>query len=141
VTLDLKGYQYDGMIHPGPTAMILALRGGELKVDAMTDEFVSLAKTIDVMAKLNAVVQGSMDASYNIVDDDINKRNHNPVPIGGQKCRAENNLKATGAKRKASSGSGGGGGGNSKTTPVVADTAMPQEKKRTLQSRKKIKSL
>ena len=92
------------------------------------------------MAKLNAVVQGSMDASYNIVDDDINKRNHNPVPIGGQKYRAENNLKATGAKRKTSSGSGGGGG-NTKTTPVVADTAMPLGKKQTFQSRKKIKSL
>jgi hypothetical protein len=54
--------------------MMLALRGGEMKIDAVTDEFVTLSKTTDVMAKLNAVVKGSMDASYNIVDDDINQR-------------------------------------------------------------------
>lgn len=45
-----------------------------MKVDAITDEFVSLTKTTDVMAKLNAVVKGSMDESYKVVDDDINQR-------------------------------------------------------------------
>ena len=35
VILDLKGYQYQGTIRPGPTAMIVALnREGQLKVES-----------------------------------------------------------------------------------------------------------
>ena len=118
--------------------MILALRGGELKVDAMTDEFVSLTKTTNVMAKLNAVVQGSMDASYNVVDDDINKKDQHPIAVGGLNYRAENNIQLSGVKRK---GKSGRGGNNCKTTTGGADGTLSQRKKRPVQSRKKMKAM
>lgn len=73
VTLDLKGYQYHGKIHSGPTALVLVLgKAGQLKVDAITDEFITVRKTHDVMAKLNAVVRGDMDAGYNVVEENVN---------------------------------------------------------------------
>ena len=75
VVLDLKGFQYRGHIRPGPTAMIVAMnRDGQLKVEAITDEFVTLdtnTKT-DVMAKLDAVVSGDMDEGYKVRDDNVN---------------------------------------------------------------------
>jgi hypothetical protein len=73
VTLDLKGYQYHGKIHSGPTALVLVVgKTGQLKVDAITDEFVTLEKTQDVMAKLNAVVKGDMDDGYNVMEENVN---------------------------------------------------------------------
>lgn len=75
VTLDLKGFQYHGTIHPGPTALVVSvLKSGELKVDGMTDEFVTLKQTQDIMAKLNAVVKGDMDEGYAIEEEDVNVR-------------------------------------------------------------------
>ena len=75
VTLDLKGFQYHGTIHPGPTALVVSvMKTGELKVDAMTDEFVTLTETQNVMAKLNAVVKGKFDDSYDIEEEDVNRR-------------------------------------------------------------------
>jgi len=75
VVLDLKGYQYRGIIRPGPTAMIVAMnRDGQLKVEAITDEFVTLdtnTKT-DVMAKLDAVVSGDMDDGYKVREENVN---------------------------------------------------------------------
>ena len=79
IILDLQGYQYNGTIHPGPTAMIVALgRDGKFKVEAITDEYVTLNTTsrTDVMAKLNAVVlhqgEGGDDMSYYDGDDNVN---------------------------------------------------------------------
>jgi hypothetical protein len=79
VILDLKGYQYRGTIRPGPTAMVVAMtRDGKLKVESITDEFVTLdAETrTDVMAKLDAVVEnGSMDDTYRYDgEEDVNRR-------------------------------------------------------------------
>lgn len=75
VTLDLKGYQYDGTIHPGPTALVVSvLKTGQLKVDSITDEFVTLHQSQDTMAKLNAVVKGDMDEGYDVVDENVNAR-------------------------------------------------------------------
>lgn len=74
VTLDLKGYQYEGRIHPGPTAMVLAVKGESLRVDVMTDEFVTLTKTSDLIAKLDAVVQGNTQG-YQVVEEDANRKN------------------------------------------------------------------
>jgi len=75
VILDLKGYQYRGTIRPGPTAMVVSLtRDGKLKVESVTDEFVTLdtkART-DVMAKLDAVVEGDMDDGYVVRDENVN---------------------------------------------------------------------
>jgi hypothetical protein len=72
--LDCRGFQYKGKIHPGPTVMVLSHLGDDkLKVEAVTNEFVTLAKVSNVMAKLNAVmVQGEMDDGYKIIDDNVN---------------------------------------------------------------------
>lgn len=75
MVLDLKGFQYRGIIRPGPTAMIVAMnRDGQLKVEAITDEFVTLdtnTKT-DVMAKFDAVVSGDMDDGYKVREENVN---------------------------------------------------------------------
>lgn len=101
VILDLKGYQYRGVIRPGPTAMIVALnRDGKFKVEAITDEFVTLdtnTKT-DVMAKLDAVVKGDMDESYMYQEINVNKKKK------GKGDDDEDGTKKTGKKRAASSG-------------------------------------
>lgn len=98
IILDLQGYQYNGTIHSGPTAMIVALgRDGKFKVEAITDEYVTLNTTsrTDVMAKLNAVVlhqgEGGDDMSYYDGDDNVNV-----------------------VRRKQSGGSGRGNGDNKK---------------------------
>jgi hypothetical protein len=55
--------------------MIVAMnRDGQLKVEAITDEFVTLdtnTKT-DVMAKLGAVVTGDMDDGYKVREENVN---------------------------------------------------------------------
>jgi hypothetical protein len=68
VILDLKGTQYTGYLYPAPTALIVSLATcgtddvAELKIEAMTDEFCSLTKTGDAMAKMSAVFeQGDKD--------------------------------------------------------------------------------
>ena len=84
VILDLKGYQYRGTIRPGPTAMVVALtRDGKFKVEAITDEFVTLdaSTRTDVMAKLDAVVRGDMDSTYRYEGDD----NVNVIGKGSRK--------------------------------------------------------
>ena len=94
VTLDLKGYQYHGKIHSGPTALVLVVgKTGQLKVDAVTDEFITVRKTQDVMAKLDAVVRGDMDAGYNVVEENVN--------VTKDKKAEENNEPVT-KKRKVS---------------------------------------
>jgi hypothetical protein len=84
VTLDLKGYQYRGILHPGPTAMVVSLtknKGGhqQLKVESITDEFVTLHQARNVMAGLDAVVEGNIqDGSYyQYVDENVNARSSN----------------------------------------------------------------
>jgi hypothetical protein len=78
VILDLKGTQYTGSIFPGPTALVLAVINNSdvdpyLKVEGITDEFCSLVKTGDAMAKMNAAVQQGMVDYYNYEDEDVNK--------------------------------------------------------------------
>jgi hypothetical protein len=55
--------------------MIVAMnRDGQLKVEAITDEFVTLdtnTKT-DVMAKFDAVVSGDMDDGYKVREENVN---------------------------------------------------------------------
>lgn len=55
--------------------MIVALtRDGQFKVESITDEFVTLDTNtrLDVMAKLNAVVEGNMDEGYNFREENVN---------------------------------------------------------------------
>ena len=55
--------------------MVVALtRDGQFKVESIVDEFVTLdtnTKT-DVMAKLDAVVKGDMDESYQVREENVN---------------------------------------------------------------------
>lgn len=80
VILDLKGTQYTGKIFPGPTALVLVVTNSTngaadpyLKVEGITDEFCSLVKTGDAMAKMNAAVQDAMEDYYNYEDEDVNR--------------------------------------------------------------------
>ena len=76
--MDLKGFQYHGTINPGPTVLIGSIipnnDGKMMKVDCITDEFCSIKKTGDVMAQLEAVVEGDMDESYQIREDNVNSK-------------------------------------------------------------------
>ena len=80
--------------------MIVALnRDGKFKVEAITDEFVTLdtnTKT-DVMAKLDAVVKGDMDESYMYQEINVNKKKKG-------KDDEEDGTKKIGKKRAASTG-------------------------------------
>ena len=100
--------------------MVVALtRDGQLKVESIVDEFVTLdanTKT-DVMAKLDAVIKGDMDESYQVREENVNvnnKKKGGKAEDGGDgeedgkkgKKRASS-LKAGGAavkKRKSSMG-------------------------------------
>lgn len=74
VVLDLKGCQYQGSLLPGPTALIVSLsKGGQLRVEGITDEFATLVKTQDVMAKLDGVVEGEMDDGFRVRDENVNR--------------------------------------------------------------------
>lgn len=74
VIVDLKGNRYHGSILPGPTALVVNLvRGGQLKVEGITDEFATLAKTSDAMKTLDAVVEGEFDDGFRVRDENVNK--------------------------------------------------------------------
>ena len=75
--MDFKGSQYHGSILPGPTALVVGFKSGHLKVEGITDEFARLVKTQDVMAKLDAVVQGNMDDGFHHVEDENVNRTRN----------------------------------------------------------------
>jgi hypothetical protein len=65
---------------PGPTALVVGFsKGGQLRVEGITDEFATLVKTNDSLAKLDAVVKGHMDDSFEIRDENVNAtvRNNN----------------------------------------------------------------
>jgi hypothetical protein len=74
ILLDCKGFQYHGKIHPGPTIMAISHSGdGVLKVEGITNEFVTLSQVSDVMQKLNAVVvKGAMTEEFEVVDENEN---------------------------------------------------------------------
>mmetsp|Transcript_38627 Transcript_38627/g.93375 ORF Transcript_38627/g.93375 Transcript_38627/m.93375 type:complete len:228 (-) Transcript_38627:272-955(-) len=74
VIVDLKGNRYHGSILPGPTVMVVNLaKGGQLKVESITDEFATLAKTKDVMKSFDAVVSGEFDEGFRVQDENVNK--------------------------------------------------------------------
>lgn len=99
--MDLKGYQYRGIIHPGPTAMIASInKGGQLKVEALTDEFVTLDKTHDVMARLDAQVEGDMDEGYSSRRHDANVN----APARGAMADKKADEKSGGGKKRSTGG-------------------------------------
>lgn len=121
VILDLKGYQYRGTIRPGPTAMVVALnRDGQFKVEAITDEFVTLdadTKT-DVMAKLDAVVKGDMDDSYKYREENVNARKRGKK--GGEEAEeGDGGGGKKGKKRAAGTAAKGGNAAKKRKTAVA----------------------
>ena len=101
--MDLKGFQYHGTIHAGPTvligSMIPSKDGRMIKVDCVTDEFCSIKKTGDVMAQLEAVVEGDMDESYQIREDNVNLKSKDS-PKDHLDTEGDNNLKRKQIERK-----------------------------------------
>ncbi|KAL9183224.1 hypothetical protein ACHAXT_005011 [Thalassiosira profunda] len=120
VILDLKGYQYRGTIRPGPTAMVVALnRDGRFKVEAITDEFVTLdadTKT-DVMAKLDAVVRGDMDDSYKYREENVNARKRGKK--GEEAEEGDGGGGKKGKKRAAGTAAKGGNAAKKRKTAVA----------------------
>jgi hypothetical protein len=111
VTLDFKGSRYRGSILPGPTALVVGFAKGGLKVESITDEFSRLYKTQDVMAQLAAVVQGTMDESFRVHDENVNARNREDTATaaGGAtsatgKSGEEKSTAAKGKKRASNQG-------------------------------------
>ena len=94
--------------------MVVAMtRDGKLKVESITDEFVTLdAETrTDVMAKLDAVVEnGSMDETYRYDgEEDVNRRkreNYGDNEDDDDEYRNYNGDDTKGKKKRARSASG-----------------------------------
>lgn len=93
VTMDLKGYQYQGGLQGGPTCIIAAMHpmigDNMMKVESITDEFVTLQKTGDQLAQLDAVVEkGEIDDSFKVKDTNVNARDYNK-DSGSQKVKTD----------------------------------------------------
>jgi len=104
VTMDLKGFQYQGDIQAGPTCIIASMHPliGEkmMKVECITDEFVTLQKTGDAMKQLDAVWEkGEMDDSFKVKDNNVNSR-ANVTQDKGKTDESKNGDQAKRAKGK-----------------------------------------
>ena len=121
ITMDFKGFQYQGIIHPGPTAMIASInaKSGQMKVESITDEFVTLEKTHDVMARLDAQVEGDLDEGYSTKGHDANV-NYSGARGGSGAAEAANDGgggKKSGEGKKRASGGGGTSAKKRKAAP------------------------
>jgi hypothetical protein len=56
---------------------------GQLRVEGITDEFARLVKTQDIMAKLDAVVEGEMDDGFQVRDENVNVADRGAATSGG----------------------------------------------------------
>lgn len=124
ITMDFKGFQYQGIIHPGPTAMIASInaKSGQMKVESITDEFVTLEKTHDVMARLDAQVEGDLDEGYSTKGHDANV-NYSGARGGGNASEMANDgsgKKSGGGKKRAGSSGAKNAGGTSAKKRTVA---------------------
>ena len=77
--------------------MVIALtRDNQFKVEAITDEFVTLdTERTNMMDKFDAVIEGEMDEGYRVTDDNVN-RNERKAKTQQQ----EDGKKEGGGKRK-----------------------------------------
>ena len=69
-------------------------------MEGVTNEFATFVKTQDIMAKLDAVVEGEMDDGFTVQDENVNKAKANEG--GGEKNSNDKGPKK-GAKRSTSS--------------------------------------
>ena len=79
VMMDLKGFRFSGNLQAGPTCIVASMHPliGEniIKVESITDEFVTLHKTGDQLKLLDAVVEkGDLDDSFLVKDTNVNLR-------------------------------------------------------------------
>ena len=76
--------------------MVIALtRDNQFKVEAITDEFVTLdTERTNMMDKFDAVIEGEMDEGYRVTDDNVNRNERKA------KTQQEDGKKEGGGKRK-----------------------------------------
>lgn len=77
--MDLKGYQYQGNLRPGSTALVCAMHpsigDNKMKIESITDEYLTLLKTGDAMAQLDAVIEkGELDESFRFQEVNVNSK-------------------------------------------------------------------
>ena len=108
--------------------MVVALtRDGQFKVEAITDEFVTLDTTTrtDVMAKLDAVVKGDMDDTYKVREENVNvnskKKGKKDDDDGVNNGNGEGGSgKKQGTKKRTASAAKGGAGNAAKKRKTAA---------------------
>ena len=120
VILDLKGCQYHASIKPGPTALVVGLaKGGQLKVESITDEFATIVQTQNILEKLDGVVEGEMDDSFIYKgDDNVNITTRNNKGGGGTTGEVE--------QQQEGDKNSGGKKGTKKTTSTSKKTTTKQ---------------
>ena len=105
--------------------MVVALnRDGQFKVEAITDEFVTLdtSTKTDMMAKLDAVVKGDMDDTYRYreVNVNANKKKGKGGDDDKEGGDGDNGGSKKGKKRVITAKSGGGAPAKKRKTSVAA---------------------
>ena len=84
--------------------MVIALtRDGQFKVEAITDEFVTLdTDRTNMMDKLNAVVEGEMDDGYKVMDDNVNRSEKKKAANDDERNENKDAFEKKGTKRQSS---------------------------------------
>lgn len=98
------------------------LKTGQLKVEGITDEFSRLVKTQDIMAKLDAVIEGEMDDGFNVRDENVNATARSAGASGETTTTAEPHSKAGSGKEK---------GASAKTKKRASTGKAPAKNKKT----------
>ena len=130
IVLDLKGSQYRGSLVPGPTAMIASLQYSaedhtqQLRLETIVDEFCPLVKTQDTMAILDGHVEGTMDASYQLQEEDVNiLARQEQQQQNKQQKQTKQQQQQTKKTGKANQNNKNDGGGTSKATTTKKRTS------------------
>lgn len=105
---------------------------GQLKAEAITDEFSRLVKTQDIMAKLDAVVKGEMDDGFRVREDNVNYLGRNSTKekqASAQETKASSTTGSSKKKRASSSTPGGTASAKKrKTNPKTLKIKTPKVK-------------
>lgn len=105
---------------------------GQLKAEAITDEFSRLVKTQDIMAKLDAVVKGEMDDGFRVREDNVNYLGRNAAKEKHASAQETKASTIPGSSKKKRAGSSTAGGTASakkrKTTPKTSKVKTPEVK-------------
>ena len=103
--MDLKGFQYQGYIQPGPTCLVASMHPmiGEnvMKIESISDEFITIQKTGDQFMQMDAIVdKGELDDSFVVKDTNVNRRSS-----AKDAAAAEKDKKGDKGKKNKASGS------------------------------------